>query len=85
MEFQWRYSGVTPKHGVDVSLDGKEVKKGVVEQNSSLDISGLPKGAHKLTLIAPGTAQRYRLLWTDDSQPLAKLEPASVTMDFIKK
>ena len=85
MEFQWRYSGVTPKHGVDVSLDGKVVKKGVVEQNSSLDISGLPKGSHKLTLTAPGTAQRYRLLWTDDSQPLAKLEPASVTMDFIKK
>ncbi len=84
MELQWRSVGKPLAQGVTVSIDGKLVKTGLKQQSANLDISKLNAGLHTITLTAPGAMQRYRLLWNDDSLPLQKLEPSTVTMEFIK-
>ncbi len=85
MELQWMSVGKQIPHGVSISIDGKPVKTAMTEQNTKLNISQLKPGVHTITLTAPGAVQRYRLSWTEDSLPLSKLEPTTVTMEFIKK
>ena len=84
MELQWRSVGKPLAEGVTAAIDGRVVKTGLKEQSASLDITKLKPGVHTITLTAPGAKQRYRLLWNDDSLPQSKLEPTSVTMEFIK-
>lgn len=84
MELQWRSVGIPVAQGVTIAIDGKLVVQGLKEQSTQLDISKLKPGLHTITLTAPDAMQRYRLLWNDDSLPLPSLEPAMVTMEFIK-
>ncbi len=85
MELEWRTVGKPLAEGVTIAIDGKVVATGVKDPTLKLDISKLKKGLHTITLTAPGAMQRYRLAWDDDSLPLAQLEPAIVSMEFLRK
>ena len=85
MELEWRTVGKSLADGVTIAIDGKVVATSVKEPSLKVDISKLKPGLHTITLTAPGAMQRYRLAWDDDSLPLAQLEPATVSMEFLRK
>ena len=85
MQIEWRTIGKPLAQGVTVAIDGKVVASGVTQQALTVDISKLKKGLHTITLTSPGAVQRYRLSWNEDSLPLKQLEPATVSMEFIRK
>ncbi len=84
LDLHWRVIGRTPPEGVTVSIDGRRVASGLTGEKTSINIAGLRPGVHRIRLEAPGTAQRYRLSWTEDSLPLPASEPAWVEMEFVR-
>jgi hypothetical protein len=75
MEVKWVYAGPRPE-ACTVSLDGRPAAEGVRGNGVSVDIRGLAPGRHWLRVTARGAVQRYRLLYDEDSLPLATPEPA---------
>ena len=85
LDLHWRVIGRTPPEGVTVFIDGKRVASGLTGEQTAVDITGLRPGLHRIRLEAPGTAQRYRLSWTEDALPLSTPEPAWVEMEFMRR
>jgi hypothetical protein len=77
----WLWVG-KPPHTFRLLLDGKTVARELTGSSAQVDLRRLSVGTHTLRLVAPGTAARYRLSWTAESLPLARLEPAQVELSF---
>ncbi len=92
LEVEWNWVGVEPESftievdGKTAALTGREAGAtevgGLQGKKATIDLSGVPAGTATLRLIANGAAQRYRLSCTEDSLPLAELEPAWAEVEF---
>lgn len=84
LPLKWQWIGLEPET-FTIFVDGKEVASGLRTDTYQLDTSGLAEGRHTVKLVAPGTASRYLLSWTEASPRLETPVPAEVEVEFVVK
>ncbi len=79
LNLQWKFLGKAPE-AYAVLLDGRRVREHVTGDHTTLDLSGVPEGVHRVQLVASGVHTRFNL----DPGQLAKRSatPLPVTSEI---
>lgn len=82
IKVEWSCIGKPAKEYV-LKANGKVVASNIKGNSAAIDLSKIPDGIVKLTLVAEGTKANYIYSWTTDSEKLSKPVCASSEVDFI--